>query len=190
MDTATKINTTTKVLEENKEDLANSEILQDIAENIARVKMNAVLRVKLAKKLNIDEKRALEWKIVKDVFACFDTATFAKEHPEDATKLLKITVTIVGAICSVACPVLLAIVPVIDLLPTKYCAKIVELIGYTTPEYYAHKFTDSQSEKAEKKIDYTKLLKDAGVEEPVKAIVVEEPEVIETVEVLDVTPIK
>ncbi|MCR5232084.1 MAG: hypothetical protein K6B64_05500 [Acholeplasmatales bacterium] len=117
---------TAEAIDEEKD----SELVKSISEKLCRVKMNVQMRKSLAKKLSIDEKRSLEWKIVADVFGCIDTATLAKEHPKDCARILKTVASIVGIFFP---PIL-----IIDALPTSTCAKIVEYSGTLTPEHFIH----------------------------------------------------
>ena len=96
------------------------------------------MRKSLAKQLSIEEKKALDWKIVADVFGCIDTATLAKEHPKDCARILKTIASIVGIFFP---PIL-----IIDVLPTSICAKIVEYSGTLTPEHFIHKKAKVQVE--------------------------------------------
>ena len=126
---------TAELIEEEKD----SELAKDISEKLCRIKMNAQLRKSLSKKLSIDEKRALEWRIVADVFACVDTATLAREHPKDCAKLLKG----IASIVAIFFPPMI----IIDALPTSTCAKIVEYSGTFTPEHFLHKKAKEKADK-------------------------------------------
>ena len=125
---------TAEAIDEEKD----SELVKSISEKLCRVKMNVQMRKSLAKKLSIEEKKALDWKIVADVFGCIDTAALAKEHPKDCARILKTIASIVGIFFP---PIL-----IIDALPTSTCAKIVEYSGTLTPEHFIHKKAKEQVE--------------------------------------------
>ena len=129
---------TAEAIDEEKD----SELVKNVSEKLCRVKMNMQMRKSLAKKLSIDEKRALEWKIVADVFGCIDTAALAEEHPKDCARILKTIASIVGIFFP---PIL-----IIDALPTSTCAKIVKYSGTFTPEHFIHK-------KAQEKVEMNLL---------------------------------
>lgn len=153
---------TAEAIDEEKD----SELVKSISEKLCRVKMNMQMRKSLAKKLSIDEKRALEWKIVADVFGCIDTATLAKEHPKDCARILKTIASIVGIFFP---PIL-----IIDALPTSTCAKIVEYSGTLTPEHFIHK-------KAKEQVEMNLL------ENKEETIVLDNDEVQEIIENVDST---
>ena len=121
----------------------DNKLIDDFRERFQNLKLNLRTRKKIAKSLSIDEKKALNWKTVGDIFSFLDTSTLARDHPEEASRLLKIVAGIVG----IAFPVALPITGAIILLPTNVAAKLVEYLGKPTPEHVVHAIADYQTDR-------------------------------------------
>ena len=147
------------------EEEKDSKLAKDISEKLCRVKVNYQMRKSLAKKLSIDEKRALEWKIIADVFGCIDTATLAREHPKDCAKIVKTIASIVG----IFFPVFL----VVDAFPASTCAKIVEYAGTFTPEHLIHTKAQEMADSKQLELDHVENCIENG-EDAVEAEVIKD----------------
>ena len=132
-----------KIVSEEMAAEQDNKLVDDLRERFQSLKLNLRTRKKIAKSLSIDEKKALNWKTVGDIFSFLDTSTLARDHPEEASRILKIVAGIVG----IAFPVALPVTGAIILLPTKVAAKLVEYLGKPTPEHIVHAVADYQAEK-------------------------------------------
>lgn len=119
-------------------------ILEIYAYKFKMLKLNVVARKKIAKELSIEEKSALRWQTVEDVFSFIDTSTLAKENPKEAARILKLVAGILGAIFPAISPIAVVIVA----LPTKKAASLVEWLGKPTPEHVIHEIAKHKSKKA------------------------------------------
>ena len=126
----------------------DTSIIDDYREKFKNLKLNLRTRKKIAKELDLGEKTALNWKTVGDIFAFIDSSTLAKEHPREASRILKL----VAGIISVFIPVILPVTGIIIALPQKTAASLMEWLGKPTPEHVIHKFADYQAEIARNKL--------------------------------------
>ena len=138
-----QINQITKIVGEEMTNEQENKLIDDLRERFQNLKINLKTRKRIAKSLSVDEKRAMDWKTVGDVFSFFDTSSLAKDHPQEAARILKIVAGIVG----VAFPVTLPVTGTILVLPAPVAAKLVEYLGKPTPEHVVHKIADYQAEK-------------------------------------------
>jgi len=138
-----QINKISKIVGEEMVNEQDNKLIDDLRDRFQRLKLNLQTRKRIAKSLSIDEKKAMNWKTVGDVFSFIDTSDLAQHHPEEASRLLKIIAGIVG----VAFPVTLPVTGAILVLPPMVAAKLVEYLGKPTPEHVVHKLADYQAEK-------------------------------------------
>ena len=108
------------------------------------LKLNVAARKKIAKELTVEERDALRWQTVGDIFSFIDTSTLAKENPKEAAKILKLVAGILGAIFPIISPISVVILA----LPTKKAASLVEWLGKPTPEHVIHELAKRKSKKA------------------------------------------
>lgn len=138
-----QINKISKIVGEEMVNEQDNKLIDDLQDRFQKLKLNLQTRKRIAKSLSIDEKKAMNWKTVGDVFSFIDTSDLAQHHPEEASRLLKIIAGIVG----VAFPVTLPVTGAILVLPPMVAAKLVEYLGKPTPEHVVHKLADYQAEK-------------------------------------------
>jgi len=138
-----QINKISKIVGEEMVNEQDNKLIDDLRDRFQKLKLNLQTRKRIAKSLSIDEKKAMNWKTVGDVFSFIDTSDLAQHHPEEASRLLKIIAGIVG----VAFPVTLPVTGAILVLPPMVAAKLVEYLGKPTPEHVVHKLADYQAEK-------------------------------------------
>ena len=127
----------------------NFEILDVYADKIKNLKLSVNNRKLLAKKLNVDEKEALNWQIVSDIFSFIDVSTLAKEHPKEASNTLKLVVGVLAVIF----PIFIPISAVVVALPQDKCASLLVWLAKPTPEHIVHKIAEK---KAQEKTDTPK----------------------------------
>ena len=131
------------IIEDQKEN-ADINILDIYAAKFKMLKMNVKARKMIAKELSIEEQNALKWQTVGDVFSFIDTSSLAKEHPKEASRVLKIVAGIITAVIPASAP----ITAVVIALPQDKAAQLVEWLGKPTPEHIIHKIAEEKSKKA------------------------------------------
>ena len=128
---------------ENASEEDDFEILDVYADKIKNLKLNVNNRKLLAKQLNVDEKTALNWQIVSDVFSFIDVSTLAEEHPKEAANTLKLVV----GILAVMFPIFIPISAVVVALPYDKCAALLVWLSKPTPEHVVHKIAEKKSKE-------------------------------------------
>lgn len=123
----------------------DSEMLKDLGVRLGRIKMNSIIRKKLAKKLNVDEKKALNWKIVCDVFETIDTCRYAMEYEHEVAGIVRTIMAIVSIFVLVTIPLSIKLSKMED----KDIAKIVMYAGALTPEHIMSKISEAKIQELE-----------------------------------------
>ena len=118
-------------------------VLQLYAAKFKEFKLNVKARKLIAKDLKVDEKNALTWQTVADVFSFIDTSTLAKEHPKQAVKLLKEVAAIIGLVFPPTLPFMTLVIA----LPQDKAAQLMEWLGKPTPEHIAYKIATKKANK-------------------------------------------
>ena len=131
------------IAESNEEEVS---IIELYAYKLKTLKLNVTARKAVAKQLTVEEKNALNWQTVGDIFSFLDASSLAKENPKEAARLLKLIVGIVGALVPTFAPISAVIV----MLSTKDAATLVEWLGKPTPEHVVHEIAKRKSKKLKK----------------------------------------
>ena len=121
-------------------------VLQLYAAKFKELKLNVKSRKLIAKELKVEEQSALKWQTIADIFSFIDSSTLAREHPKQATKLLKEIAAIIGLIF----PLVLPFMSVIIALPQKEAALLMEWLGKPTPEHLAYSIAAKKAKKTKK----------------------------------------
>lgn len=101
-------------------------------ENLNDIKLS---KEEYAKAFNVPVEEVTRLEMVDDILRHFDTNELAREHPEVASTTWKTVSVIAGLACTYA------VIPaaIVNMLPDKHAAKVVEYSGILTPSHLIRK---------------------------------------------------